>query len=563
MALGLIRDIYTGTRSVIGAVKDADRARQIALIVGRHGFAQLIEAHQASREQKAALRAAMLSGETAAETRGVDIAGRLVNMIEELGPTFIKFGQILSSRSDLLPADYVARMESLQDRVSPLTMDVIRQIITDNLGKPPDKLFARFDETPIAAASIGQVHGALTHDGHDVVVKVQRPGLRAIFEADLSLLRFLVAQALEIFPEAQALDPGALIAEMESNLLRETDFSNELQALKRFGKNFADNPNVHIPEAYADLSTSQVLVMERIVGSKLTAIADPALRSKAAAIYVDAAYQMVFKDGLFHGDLHPGNVFLQPDGKLGLIDFGMIGRLSRQRRDQLIDVIFALTNNDVQAIARQWYVICRPGPQVRYDSFETAFVDVLEARVIGREVHEIELAAFFSDLASVSARLGVRVPGDFMMLFKAMATTEGLARQLAPDINPVEAARPYVMTLIKERYSPSRLRQTMLSEASRLIDLARELPYVVERLIGQLERGEARIRVDQPGRDEQLDRLVRAGNRGAVALLAAAAAVTGALTLGHPGIGQVIAGVAFSIAIIGVVWVAWGIVKRS
>ena len=559
--MSLIRNIYSGTRSLLGAVKDANRARQIALIVGRHGFAQLLEAHQVSREQKAALRNEVLAGDDAVEGRGVDVGARLVNMIEELGPTFIKFGQILSSRPDLLPATYGARLESLQDRVSPIDSATIRRLISEQLGAAPEVLFAHFEEQPMASASIGQVHGACTHEGHAVVVKVQRPGLRALFEADLSLLRFLVAQALEIFPEADALDLGTMIAELEANLLRETDFGNELQALNRFGKNFAANPQVHIPRAFPALSTAGVLTMERIVGRKLTAIDDADVRRKTALIYLDAAYQMVFRDGLFHGDLHPGNVFLEPDGKLGLIDFGMVGRLSRQRRDQLVDVIFALTNGDVEGVAREWYRICRPSAHVDFATLETAVFDLLETHVLDREVHEIQLANLFRDLVSASSRLSVSVPGDFLMLFKAMATTEGLARQIAEGINPIESARPYIKSLMQERYSTTRLRQVALTEASRLIDLARDLPFVAERLLGRLERGEARLQLSDEGRDEQLQRLARAGNRIAVALLSGAAAITGALALGPDTQSGSVSVVAFAVALAGTGWLALGLLR--
>ena len=559
--MSLIRNIYSGTRSLLGAVKDANRARQIAVIVGRHGFAQLLEAHQVSREQKAALRDEVLSGEDAVEGRGVDVGARLVNMIEELGPTFIKFGQVLSSRPDLLPAKYGARMESLQDRVSPIDSATIRRLVIDNLGAAPEVIFARFDEQPIASASIGQVHGALTHEGQEVVVKVQRPGLRALFEADLSLLRFLVAQALEIFPEADALDPGTMILELEANLLRETDFGNELQALNRFGKNFSANPHVHIPKPFPALSTACVLTMERIVGSKLTAIDDAETRRKTALIYLDAAYQMVFRDGLFHGDLHPGNVFLEADGKLGLIDFGMVGRISRQRRDQLVDIIFALTNGDVEGVAREWYRICRPAAHVDFASLEATVFDLLETHVLDREMHEIQLSVLLRDLVAASSRLSVRVPGDFLMLFKAMATTEGLAKQIAEGINPIESARPYIKSLMAERYSATRLRQVALTEASRLIDLGRDLPFVAERLLGRLERGEARLQLSDEGRDEQLLRLARAGNRIAVALLSGAAAVTGALAMGPSAQAGSISIVAFAVALAGAGWLAVGLLR--
>lgn len=565
MASSLIRTVYLGTRSLSSAVKDANRARQIALIITRHGFAQLLEEHSARRDRVAATRAELLSGESSVEGRGTDLAGRVVNMIEELGPTFVKFGQILSTRPDLIPAQYIQRMQSLQDRVSPVPLEIIRDTIKASLGAYPEELFARFDEKPIASASIAQVHGALTKDGHEVVVKVQRPGLRPLLEADLSLLRLLVAQVLDIFPEAAVLNLAGMVAEFERSLLREIDFTIEQQSLALVAQNFRDKPLVHIPCAFAALSSSTVLTMERIAGIKLTAIPDQATRVATATLYLDTAYQMVFKDGFFHGDLHPGNVFLEADGQLGLIDFGMVGRLSRQRREQLVDILFSLLNDDTEGVARVWYAVCRPGAEVNFSQFESAVVAVLETHILGRDINELNLGAFFGDLGAVSGRLGVSVPSDFTMLFKAMATTEGLARQVATGINPIEAARPYIKQLIRERYSAKRIRQVALVEGARLVDLARELPYTLERIVSRLERGELSVRLKHDDLEAQVTRVVNVANRQSVALVSAAAAVTGALSLEHGDMSWLgyspLSFISFGIALSGLLWIIAGIVR--
>ena len=565
MAASLIRTVYRGTRSLSSVVKDANRARQIAAVVARHGFAQLLEARRADRAQVDEARAEVLSGGGAEEGRGTDLAGRVVKLIEELGPTFIKFGQILSTRPDLIPPQFIARMQSLQDRVAPIALDTVRQTIVGSLGAAPEDLFARFDDKPIASASIAQVHGARTKDGHEVVVKVQRPGLRPVLEADLSLLRFFVAQVLDIFPEAAVLDLAGMVGEFDSSLMREIDFSIEQQSLANFARNFAGNAAIHIPRAFSELSSSTVLTMERIAGTKLTAIPDAETRLRTARLYLDAAYQMVFKDGLFHGDLHPGNVFLEADGRLGLIDFGMVGRLSRQRREQLIDMLFSVMNEDMEGVARVWYAVCRPGPEVDYAQFENGLVAVLEKHIMGRSVDELNLPAYFTDLGATSARLGAHVPAEFAMLFKAMATTEGLARQLAAGINPIEAARPYITALIRERYSAARLRQVALAEGARLLELTRGVPYKLERIIARLERGELVMRVKHEDRDAQVDRMVRMGNRASVAVISAAAAITGALTLesgpvlwrGYSPLSLI----AFAIALVGTVWIALGVLR--
>jgi ubiquinone biosynthesis protein len=557
----LIRTIYSGTRALGSVVKDARRAQQIATILARHGFAQLLSRKP---DETASARAAVLSG-AEASAGATDIAERVVAMLEDLGPTFIKFGQLLSTRPDLIPERFLDRLQALQDHVTAVSIEDVRRQIQVSLGKAPEELFKTFDVIPIASASIAQVHGAITYEGRDVVVKVQRPGLRPVIEADLSLLRFFAQQVLDVFPEAVLFDLGGMVREFEQSLMRELDFDVERQSLERFRTNFADKPHIHIPECVRPLCSSTVLTMERIRGQKLTQIADAAERKKVAELYLDAAYQMLFQDGFFHGDLHPGNVFLEADHRLGLIDFGMVGRLSRQNRERLVDVLFSLMSEDLEGVARIWYALGKASAQTSYAAFEGAVVDVLERQIVGKPMEEWDLAAFFSELAAAAVRHGVRLPSDFTMMFKAMATTEGLARTIAAGINPVDAARPYIEALIKDRYSADRIKKLAVVEGIRFFDLARELPHSVERIIARIEQGDIAVRNRLEGLDPLVTRLVRAFNRMAVAMVSAAASLTGAMTMDRGpylwhGFSPTSV-VAFAIAAAGLVWLAVGVVR--
>lgn len=566
MPRSLIRTIYSTTRSLGEVVKDARRAQRIATILAAHGFgAVLARDREPDARGIEEARAEVLSGESATEDPRSDVATRVVNMLEELGPTFVKFGQILSTRPDLIPDRFVARLQSLQDHVTAVPAEEIRRQITVSLGRPPEALFRSFDSDPIASASIAQVHGAVLADGTDVVVKVQRPGLRPVIEADLSLLRFLARQVIDVFPEVEAFDLAGMVREFEQSLLRELDFEVERQSLLRFDKNFRDKPDVHVPRVFSELSSSHVLTMERIRGRKLTAIESVDERRRVALLYLDAAYQMLFRDGFFHGDLHPGNVFLEDDGRLGLIDFGMVGRLSRQHRERLVDVLFSLMSEDLEGVARLWYQVGRAEGDVSYPQFEAAVVDVLERHIVGRPMEQWDLAIFFRDLASAAVKHKVRLPADFTMMFKAMATTEGLARRIASGINPVEAARPYIESLIRDRYSAERMKKLAVVEGIRLVDLLRELPHAVERIVGRVERGDLPVRLRHEGLDAHVTRLVRALNRGSVALVSAAASLTGALTMERGpylwhGFSP-ISVVAFGIALSGLVWLFAGVLR--
>lgn len=549
----LIRTIYTGTLALRSVVTDASRARAIAAIVARHGFSELLALRRAARN-KGDARKELLGGEGNApsSSQKADLASRVVAMLEDLGPTFVKFGQILSTRPDLVPESYTRRLQSLQDHVAEVDLEDVLATIESNLGAPASTIFKSFDDAPIASASIAQVHGAVLQDGTPVVVKVQRPGLRPVIEADLSLLNFLVDQVTDIFPETEAFDLKGMVGEFEASLLRELDFEVEHQSLERVRRNFRDKPRIHIPTVYPEFSSHQVLTMERIDGRKITGVVDEEQRKDLATVYLDAAYQMLLKDGFFHGDLHPGNVFVEDDGRVGVIDFGMMGRLSRQHRERIIDVLFCLLSEDLEGVARIWFQIGKSTTHVDYPAFEAAVIEVLEHHIVGRPVEEWDVSAFFTDLAAGAVRLGVRLPSDFTMMFKAMVTTEGLARSLAKGINPVEQARPYIEEMVRERYSLERVKQKAMVEGVRVIDLLWAMPSTIERIVEKVDAGDLRVRLRHDHLEDVGLMLSSSMNRVGLAIISAAGAITGALTMGRGP--EVIAGlsplslIAFGIA---------------
>lgn len=550
MAFSILRTLYISTRNLRTVVKDAGRARDIAAILAKYGWNHFFEKRRSRKEQ----------GQDEGE-----MAARLVATLEELGPTFVKFGQILSTRPDLIPSHIAEQLGTLQDRVSEMPMEDVRQAVVFGLGAPPEDLFASFDENPIASASIAQVHGARTKDGQDVVVKVQRLRLKPTIEADISLLRFLLQRILVIYPEAKLFDLGGTIDAFEQSLMRELDFQVEAQSLVRFRENFSEKEHIHIPAIFESLCSVNVLTMERIRGEKLTALPDATDRARVAEMYLDAAYQMLFQDGFFHGDLHPGNVFLEADGRLGIIDFGMVGRLSRPMREKVIDVIYAVLREDLEAVARIWYNLGTPVGRVDYAGFESDVVQVLESYVVGRRMEQINIGGFLRALAQGAIHHGIRLPSDFTMMFKAMVTTEGLAKQVASGVNALESARPYIEVVIRERYSLDRLKNNAVTELIQFADLARELPARLDRMVSQLENGDLRLRIQTDGLQEAFSMRARATNRLSVALVSGAASLTGALTLdvGPPlvlGLPAIPAG-AFLIAACGLLWILSGLFR--
>lgn len=529
----VIRTLYRGTQAVSTVVKDAGRARHIATVLAKHGFLALVNPRPdaTSEDARREIVGGTVDGMTETERR--DLAGRVVSMLEELGPTFVKFGQILSTRPDIVPRGVIQRLQRLQDGAKTIPFEQVEAAIVAGLGDQPAALFESFDVEPIAAASIAQVHGAVTKDGQSVVVKVQRPHIRRTVEADLSLLRFLARRVVEVFPEAELVDLIGMVREFEKSLSREMDFDEELRALKRFRHNFAENDSVHIPAPFEDLSSRTVLTMERIRGKKLTELGDAAHAQGAVSVYLDAAYQMLFKDGFFHGDLHPGNAFVEEDGTLGLIDFGMVGRLSRGMRDKLVDMLFALLHDDLEGVARTLHSIGKPPPDLDYAAFEADAIELLERHAVGANIEDIEISALFRDLAEGAVRHRVLMPSDFTMMFKAMLTTEGMARAIAPQVNPFEAARPYIEALLRERYSMERMKNQALVEAVRASELMRAMPSTLSRLLGRLESGQIAFEMRLRGEDGRAARQARAIDRASLGLISAAGSLTGAITIEH------------------------------
>ncbi|MCP4498681.1 MAG: AarF/ABC1/UbiB kinase family protein [Deltaproteobacteria bacterium] len=552
------RVLYLSTRAIRTVVKDASRAREITTILAKYGFTALLSSRNLRPWEK---KDKQLKG-----SGGGDLADRLVSLIEELGPTFVKFGQILSTRPDLIPPSLCARMAGLQDHVSPVPLADIRHQIEDALGGPPEEYFASFDEKPMASASIAQVHTAVTHDGEQVVLKVQRPHLRRTIESDLSLLRFFCQRMVDVFPEAELMDLPGMIEEFEASLIRELDFTEEARSIRRFTENFADKPLIHLPKVYDKLSTSTVITLERIYGTKLTELDTKIDADEVAGLYLDATYQMLFQDGFFHGDLHPGNVFLEDDGRLGLIDFGMVGHLSRGMREKVVDVIFSVLREDLEGVARIWYSLGTPVRSVNYSQFETDVVGILEKYAVGRPLDDLDIGGFLRELAEGAVRHGIRLPSSFTMMFKAMITTEGLARMVCEGVNPIEAARPYIEVVIKDRYSKDRLKSRGFSELIQLTDLAGQLPSRLDRLLGQAEQGEAQIHLRHKDLNPLMSKLVRAKNRQAVALLTASAGVTTALTASLPGMPSlgglsVLSWLSLMVVGAGTTWIAAGILR--
>jgi ubiquinone biosynthesis protein len=454
--------------------------------------------------------------------------------LEKLGPTFIKLGQLLSTRSDLLPAEYLAELAKLQDAAPPVPAEVVRGILTDELGRDPSDVFASYEPEPLAAASIGQAHSATLQEGTEVVVKVRRPGVVERVEQDLDILQDLAAHAERHSKTAAEVGAIDLVEEFARRLRSELDYLAEGRSADRFAVNFDDDEEVHIPHVYWETSTSRVLTLERIRGIKISdvtaldtaGIDRPALARRATRITA----QMIFDDGLFHADPHPGNFFVGDDGQIGVIDFGLVGELDEGTRDRLGAVLIAVAEHDADELTA---ALLRLGiaPQGVDRATLRAELAALLDRYVDARLADLSLARLIDEAATIMRRHRLHLPHDLALLAKVLVVDEGLAAQLDPGYRLTEGITPFAQELIARERSPDALVRRLALAGADAAQLGTELPATLRRLLRAAEAGETQVRIVSPELDKLGTRVERAGNTVALALLAVGAFQAGATLL--------------------------------
>lgn len=495
-----------GARAIHTTFRDFGRLSEIASVLKNHGFKALSSLLSSPENASRASSAT----ETIAELAQPDRGKKVLKVVQELGPTFIKFGQILSTRPDIVPEDILVELASLQDRVPALSWEDARNVLVAELGGPPEDIFLEIDPNPLASASIAQVHRVTLRNGDQAVVKIQRPGIVPRIHSDLHILHFIARRMLAMMPELDLMDPVGIVSEFEKALLLELDFTHERNHILRFRQNFADFEGVVIPRVYEEFSTERVLTMEFIRGFKATeAVGRLQVDSDLLAPrMMRAIFKMIFEDGYFHGDLHPGNVLVQEDGTIGLIDFGLVGKLSPRQRDNILDILIGISRRDYALVARVFYEIGQkiPGASYNYQRFEDDVVALMENHIGDRNISEIQVGAFFSDIVAGAIRHNIKMPPTYTMVFKALMTVEGMGKQLAPNINFVEEALPFIREVLIERYSPTRMLREGVDLFSSTARFMRGVPSTAVQVLEDLARGSLTVRV----RSADMDHMIRA-----------------------------------------------------
>jgi len=482
------RAFYTNLMAARSAIKDLGRLQQIARVLIRNGFGHWVSSLKLEgdlgedAEARAPLDADLPADPALRSYR------RLLSILRELGPTFVKLGQILSTRADLIPQALCDELKSLQDQVNPLPFEQLKGAIEEALGGPLEGAFTRLDEQPLACASIAQVHTAQLITGEEVVIKVQRPGIRATIEADLSILHFLARQAVEVIPEAETFRPDAILREFERAIIKELDFTYEARNLSRFTQHFAAWTTVHIPTLYGACSSERVLVMERLYGVKITEAAPKGHpMDEIARETVRMVFKQVFEDGFFHGDLHPGNLLILEDGRIGLIDFGMVGRLTPPMRAALADLLFHITTNHYEGVARTLYEISTHDGHIDYAQWEADVTELMDRHFSSTSLAEVDFGQIVRDLIEGAMRHRAQIPPDYTMFFKALMTVEGIGKVVSPDLDLLAECRPYVQRLVLERYEPERVLRELVDTLHGFGRFSKRLPHAAQQLLQQVE----------------------------------------------------------------------------
>ena len=445
--------------------------------------------------------------------------------LEELGPTFIKFGQLLSTRSDLVPPAFANELAKLQDSAPPVPTEQIREVIRRELGAEPEELFGSFDDAPLASASIGQAHAATLHDGTPVVVKVRRPGAVAQVQEDLEILRNLAMRASRTWSVARDYDAPGIADEFAQTLRAELDYLQEGRNAERFAEDFADDPDVVIPRVFWDCTTSRVLTLERMSGWNVSDAAglDAAGvdRRRVARKGAEIVLKMTFEDRFFHADLHPGNLFIHDDGTIALIDFGMVGDIGEDLRAHLSGLFVALVRGNADLLAAS-LVNMSPGPSGVDRELLREDLAVFLSRYRLHSLRETPFARMIAELFAILRHHRLRLPREMALLFKALLLIEGLALRLDPEFRLGESLEPYAQRLARERFSASVLARRMARASADLGELALDLPGVLRRLVDSADGNGLQVHLRAAELEPLMGRAERIGNRLVAGMISAA-----------------------------------------
>lgn len=499
------------------------RYRQILQILFKYGFGELLDTLKIEQLVELGLQKLRRNQRKKVEILTGPQRFRLV--LEELGPTFVKLGQILSTRPDLIPLPFIEELTKLQDEVPPFPYSEVRELFLEETGKNPEELFTSFNEKPIAAASIGQVHKARLKDGTDVVVKVQRPGIKRIIEIDLEIMLHLSDLMEKHLEELQVIRPRRIVEEFARSLEEEIDYTIELSYIKRFAGQFEDDETLRVPRAYRDLSTSRILTLEDIHGVKASDSNNllsrgfdlPLLAERGA----DLIMKQIFIHGFFHGDPHPGNIFFLPGNIICYVDFGMMGKINRDERENFADMLLAVVQHNNKKLVEAMLKLTDFDVEPDREKLEEDMSNFI-GRYLNLPLKELRLGKVLRQLLDLVTKHRLSIKPNFFLMMKALSQVESLGVELDPDFEIVDRAKPFVRHVQMARFNPKRIAEELYESGTEALNLLKDIPMEIRSILEQTRNGKLKINFQHRGLDPVIATFDRTINRIAFAIVLAA-----------------------------------------
>jgi len=552
------------------ATRTLGRLSEIAQVMVRHGFGYFLEAHKLTdllpgRSAEARLAASM-NGHSA---RGQ----HLRELLDELGPTFVKFGQLLSTRPDVVPPDIIAELRALQDDVRPFPFEQAERVIEEDLGNSIDRLFLEFEREPVAAASIGQVHRAVLPNGRAVAVKVQRPGAPRQIEADLNLLYQAAKLVKERVRALDFIDARGLVDEFARQIRQELDYRLEARNAQTFYRNFAGDPHVHVPRVYWTYTRARVLTLEWLQGTQLADVDTLPLtleeRRDLAYLIAETWMTMIFRHGFFHGDPHPANILvLDEAGTIGLVDFGAVGKLTDDDMTKLTRLFIDAAAENVDALPKRLGDLGVRYPRDREEEFLAELREIYY-RYYGASLAEIDPIQVIREAFQLIYSMNLHLPTRYLLLDRAIATLGSVGVELYPDFNVFEVARPYARGLLIERFTPERIARRARRDAIRYAQIFAEAPHQWHDFMEQVRDGQIEVGFVHKGLDDFLEQTQRVFNRLVIALIVTGgligSSLIGVFAKGGPHLLGVnaISVVGFALSTLLGIWLLWGVIRSG
>ncbi|MCF8113686.1 MAG: AarF/ABC1/UbiB kinase family protein [Desulfotignum sp.] len=546
------------------------RYQQIIGIILKYGFDNILDAMNIDRYIESGLKLIPFS-KPHERVEKLSKNQRIRMALEELGPTFVKMGQVLSSRPDLVPMDLITELSRLQDEIPAFGFDQVKEIIAAEFGKPIDGIFLSMDETPFASASIGQVHRA-SITGHDrLAVKIQRPGIRKTIEVDLEIIHHLAGIMERNIEEAAFYRPVKIVEEFAKTLEKELDYTVEAASMERMATQFLHDKTIHIPKVYSAESSERVLTMELVNGIKASDI-DAIDRAGLDRKHItrrggDFIMKQVFEHGFFHADPHPGNIFILENNRICLVDFGMTGFLDQATRELFVDIIHAVATNNAKLAAQLLCELCNYDTQPDMTQLEKNVALFISVHLT-KSLKEIKTSKMVNQLLALCADHGLRIPPDMFLMMKAFISIEDVARKLDPDFNILGHAVPYVTTAKYMKFAPSKIAEEFMNIARESYKLIQQLPADTMEILRLVRQGKLKIAVDIQGLDKLIVHQDQTSNRISFSIIIAALILGSAIVINSE-----VPPMLFGVSVIGIagfiaaavmgVWLLVAIIQRG